>query len=249
MSSLQPFRSRVPNTYGAILADLTMFDEALDRDLYSVELARSPAIPLRHVELEALMNVVVDHLGLGHLDEARTQLEALRARAGEGEQGRFRRITKLAWLDAELALAEGDAATAHDVGDAAAANAESSHMSKYAIRAALTRARALTELGERRDAVRDARSAAARADERGLATLAWQRGGQHTAPAAGTRTRDMPATAWPRSRPVCTVACVTGSSPASRCRRESHRSTAPRRGVTELDRASWGETQQGSEER
>ena len=169
-----PFRSRVPNTYGAILADLAIFDEALDRDLCSVELARSPAIPLRHVELEALMNVVVDHLGLGHVDEARAQLEAVRARADEGEQARFRRITKVAWLDAELALAEGDAATAHDRATAAAATAESSHMSKYAVRAALTRARALSDLGEHREAARVARATAARADRLGLATLTWQ---------------------------------------------------------------------------
>lgn len=169
------WHARVPNTYGAILADVCLYDRALERDLEGLEVARRlVARPVREAELHTLLNTAADRIGLGRLDEARADLDAVRRQVMEVEYARFRWLARLHWLDAELAFAEGDVARALGAAEACLALGERHRQPRYEVRARTVTARALRASGKRALARRQAREAARLADERGFVGLSWR---------------------------------------------------------------------------
>jgi tetratricopeptide (TPR) repeat protein len=169
------WHARVPNTYGSILADLGLFDRALDRDLESLEVARSStAMPIREAELQTLLNLGADYLGLGRTAEARAQLEAVRRQADKVEYGRFRWLNRLHFLDAEVALVEGDADRGRVAADRCLELAATYGQAKYEVRGKTARARALAALGARPTAVLEARAAGQLAAQLSFPGLAWR---------------------------------------------------------------------------
>jgi tetratricopeptide (TPR) repeat protein len=154
------WHARVPNTYGSILADLGLFDRALDRDLESLEVASSStAMPIREAELQTLLNLAADYLGLGRAPEAHARLEAVRRQADEVEYGRFRWLNRLHFLDAEVALVEGDAERGRVAADRCLELAATYGQAKYEVRGKIARARALAALDARPTALLEARAA------------------------------------------------------------------------------------------
>ena len=169
------WHARVPNTYGAILAEACLYERALERDLESLEVARKLAArPVREVEVQALLNTATDRLGLGRLADARADLEAVRRQAGEIEYARFRWVTRLHVLDAELALAEDQPERALASADSCLLLANKHGQPRYVVRGSIANARALAAAGKKTAAVREARSAAALAETSGFVGLAWR---------------------------------------------------------------------------
>src|SRR5262249_36921888 len=69
------WHARVPNTYGSILAEVCLYERALERDLESLEVARHLAArPVREAEVHSRLNLVADRTGLGRLTEARADV-------------------------------------------------------------------------------------------------------------------------------------------------------------------------------
>jgi DNA-binding SARP family transcriptional activator len=169
------WHARVPNTYGFLLADVCLYQRALERDLESFERARLfTARPLREVQVHTLLNLATDRLGLGRLKEARADVEAVRAQVADVEYARFRWLARMHAIDAELAAAENDAARARGAADSCLALADKYGMSKYAVRGRLAMACALAADGDRAGARKHARAAAKLAEETGAISLAWR---------------------------------------------------------------------------
>ncbi|HEU0029860.1 MAG TPA: AAA family ATPase [Kofleriaceae bacterium] len=169
------WHARVPNTYGAILAEACLYERALERDLESLESARkSAARPVREVEVQTLLNLATDRLGLGRLDEARADLEAVRRQVADVEYARFRWVTRLHVLDAEHALAVEDPARALASADSALVLARKHGQARYEVRGRTVHARALAAARKKAPALREARAAAALAEQAGFVGLAWR---------------------------------------------------------------------------
>lgn len=169
------WHARVPNTYGAILAELCLYDRALERDLESLEVARKIlARPVREAEMQTLLNAASDRVGLGLFDAARADLETVRGQVAEIEYARFRWVTRLHAVDAELAIAERVYERALASADSCLILARKHGQSKYEIRGRIANARALAGLGKTAAAVREARTAGALADKGGFVGLSWR---------------------------------------------------------------------------
>ena len=65
-------RSRIPNTYGSLYADLELWDEALDRDYESLEVTGTiGGAAVKEPRIQSLLNLAEDHLALGALTRRR----------------------------------------------------------------------------------------------------------------------------------------------------------------------------------
>jgi tetratricopeptide (TPR) repeat protein len=172
------WHARVPNTYGAILADVGQYERALERDLESLERVRHfTARPVREVEVQTLLNLAADYLGLGRAGEARANVEAVRRQITEVEYARFRWLARLHFLDAEVAVAEGQAQRARGAADSCLVLAAEYGLPKYEVRGRIAMAKAIAAVGDRAAARKQARAAARLADKVGfaaLAALAWR---------------------------------------------------------------------------
>ncbi len=169
------FRARIPNTYGAILADVGQYARALERDLESLEEARHfTARPVREVEINTLLNLVADYLGLGRVGEARAHVEAVRRQSGVIEYARFRWLARMHFLDVYVALAEGDAQRARGAADSCLVLAQQYGLPKYEVRGRLAIAAALAAEGQRAAARKSAHQAGRMAESAGFPALAWR---------------------------------------------------------------------------
>jgi DNA-binding SARP family transcriptional activator/tetratricopeptide (TPR) repeat protein len=172
------WHARVPNTYGALLADLCLPERALERDLESLGVARTSDMSgVREAELHSLLNVAGDRIALGRLDAARADLEEVRRQVGQVEYARFRWLARLHATDTDLALADGDRERARSSAEACLLLADKYGQPKYEVRARLGLARALAGQPSpdgRRAAARQARRAAALAEAIGNPTLVWR---------------------------------------------------------------------------
>jgi DNA-binding SARP family transcriptional activator/tetratricopeptide (TPR) repeat protein len=167
--------ARVPNTYGAVLADICQYERALERDLESLEVARKlKARPVREAELHSLLNLATDRLALGRHDEARRDIETVRRQVNDVEYARFRWLARMHAIDAELAVIEGAPEHALGAAEACLALATRYKQPKYEIRAQLASSRALRVLGKKTAARRQASAAAVAAEQRSYAGLAWR---------------------------------------------------------------------------
>lgn len=169
------WHARVPNTYGSILADVCLYDRALDRNLQSLEATRRSSLrPVREAELQTLLNLAGDHLGLGRLDDARARLEEVRRKSQDVEYARFRLLVRLHALDAELALAQEQPERARMAAESCLLLAEKHGQLKYDVRGRIVLARALAALGRRAAALKAARSALTSAEKLDLPALTWR---------------------------------------------------------------------------
>lgn len=169
------WHARVPNTYGAILADTCQYERALERDLESLERVRHDAArPVREVEVHTLLNLADDLLGLGRVKEARERLEAVRRQISDVEYARFRWVSRLHCLDAHLAVVEGDAGRARAAADAALVLAGEYRLPKYEARGRVAMAAASLADGRPAPARKLARAAARVADQAGLPGVSWR---------------------------------------------------------------------------
>jgi tetratricopeptide (TPR) repeat protein len=169
------WHARVPNTYGAILADLGLYARALERDAESLETARRyTARPLQEVAVQTALNLATDHLGLGHVGEARAGVESVRRQIADVEYARFRWLARMHFLDSQVAVAEGDPARARGAADSCLTMAAEYGLPKYEARGRLATAMAFAAEGHPAAARKHARSAARMADRSELPALAWR---------------------------------------------------------------------------
>lgn len=169
------WHARVPNTYGALFGDLCQYQRALERDLESLEMARrSSARPVREVEMQTLLNLAADRIGLGRLKEARNDIETVRRQIADVEYARFRYVARMHYLDGELAIAEGDGQRAQVAADSCLTVARQYGLPKYEIRGRLAMGGALILTSDLVGARRHARAAARLADEGGFLPLSWR---------------------------------------------------------------------------
>ena len=167
------WRARVPNTYGSFLADLGLWDRALERDLESLENARRRDLPqVKEAEIHTMVNLAADRLALGKLSEARADIEWVRRQSCD--YARFRWLARMHVVDAELALAEDDAERARMAAEACLLLAEKHGQPKHVVRARIAAARALAELDRRGPARKQALAAAQTAEAHELPHLAWR---------------------------------------------------------------------------
>ncbi len=168
------WHARVPNTYGSILSDLCLYEQALERDTESLEAARSSVLSVvREAELQTVLNVATDQLGLGRVNEARESLELVRKRVDQVEDARFRYLSRLHFLDAQVSLAEGDPENALAAAGQCLDMARRHDLPKYEVRGRLARGRGLAELGDASGGLVEVRKAAGLADRLGYAGLSW----------------------------------------------------------------------------
>jgi tetratricopeptide (TPR) repeat protein len=172
------WHARVPNTYGAILAEIGQYERALERDLESLERVRHfTARPVREVEVHTLLNLAADYSGLGRVGEARANVEAVRRQIPEVEYARFRWLARLHFLDAQVAVAEGQIPRARGAADSCLVLAAEYGLPKYEVRGRIAMAQALAAEGDRAAARKQARAAGRLADKMrfpALAGLAWR---------------------------------------------------------------------------
>lgn len=168
------WHARVPNTYGSILSDLCLYERALDRDTESLDAARSSVLSVvREAELQTVLNVATDQLGLGRLIEARASLEFVRSRTDEVEDARFRYLSRLHFLDAQASLEEGNPENALAAASRCLDMARRHDLPKYEVRGRLARGRSLAALGDAAGGLAEIREAASLADRLGYAGLSW----------------------------------------------------------------------------
>jgi len=169
------WHARVPNTYGSILSDLCLYRRALDRDTESLEVARSSVLKVvREAELQTLLNVATDHLGLGEVGDAEACLQMVRKEVHDVEDARFRYLSRLHFLDAEVALACGEPERAATAATHCLGLARRHVLPKYEIRGRMVLGSALAGLDDRRRGVAEARRAARLADRLGYPGLSWR---------------------------------------------------------------------------
>jgi DNA-binding SARP family transcriptional activator len=169
------WHARVPNTYGAILADVCLYERALERDLESLEVVRHlTARPVREAEVHTLLNLATDRLGLARLKEARSDLEQARRQTAQVEYARFRWLARLHALDAEISVAEGNAERARGAAGSCLVLAGEYGMPKYEVRGRIAMARALMADGQHAAARKLARAAAHLADKSRFVALSWR---------------------------------------------------------------------------
>lgn len=169
------WHAKVPNTYGSILADICLYSEALERDCESLDIARSSVLNVvREPELQTMLNVAADQLGLGRASEAQASLELVRAQVEHVENARFRHLSRLHFLEAEVALVQGDPERAMVAATECLDMAKRYVLPKYQIRGRLALARALACLGEVSRGRTEARRAARLADRLGHVGLSWR---------------------------------------------------------------------------
>ncbi len=169
------WHARVPNTYGSILSDLCLYEPALDRDRESLEAARSSVLKVvREAELQTVLNVATDQLGLGRVDDAAANLDLVRAEVSHVEDARFRYLSRLHFLDAQVGLARGDPELALDAATRCLALATRHALPKYEARGRMALGCALAALGDVTVGVGEARRAARLADQLGYVGVSWR---------------------------------------------------------------------------
>lgn len=160
------WRARVPNTRASFLADLCLWDRAFDHDLEALEATRRGESGLVvEAEIHTVLNLASDRLALGGLTDARADIEWVRRQTSP--YARFRWMTRMHAVDAELAVAEGDPGRAAAAAESCLALADKYGQSKNLVRGRLIKALAL-------GAPKQAAAAARLADSLGFAHLAWR---------------------------------------------------------------------------
>lgn len=169
------WHARVPNTYGSILAELCLYEQAMERDCESLDVARSSVLKVvREAELQTVLNVAADQLGLGQPGEAAVNLDFVRTQVELVEDARFRYLSRLHFLDARVALALGEPERALDAANECLVMAERHGLPKYEVRGRLVLACALAGTGEGSLGRNEARRAAGLADRLGDVGLSWR---------------------------------------------------------------------------
>ena len=169
------WHARVPNTYGSILTELCLYEQALERNCESLDVARSSVLKVvREAELQTVLNVAADQLGLGRPGEAAGNLEFVRTQVEHVEDARFRYLSRLHFLDAQVALALGEPERAMDAANECMLMAERHGLPKYEVRGRLALASALAGTGEVSRGRTEARQAAGLADRLGDVGLSWR---------------------------------------------------------------------------
>jgi tetratricopeptide (TPR) repeat protein len=166
------WHARVPNTWGALYSDLCLYDRALACDELSLQSARNQRGGLvREAEVHTLLNIAANRVALGQLAAARTHLAEVRAQVNEVEYARFRWLSRLHAIAAELSAAEGDGEAARQAADSCLALADKYGQARYVVRGKIARAIAL---GDGAAARTLARAAATLAETHGWIGLAWR---------------------------------------------------------------------------
>jgi DNA-binding SARP family transcriptional activator/tetratricopeptide (TPR) repeat protein len=168
------WHARLPNTYGAILAEVGEHARALEHDLESLQATRSRrGQPFREAEMHTLINTAERRLALGRVAEARADLETVRRQVAAIEYARFRWLARFHAVDSAVALAEEDAERARSAADATLGLAEQHGMPKYEVRGRIALARVLAQRGTARRAAarKQAVAAARRASDLGYVPL------------------------------------------------------------------------------
>jgi hypothetical protein len=171
-------RSRIPDTYGSLYADLELWDEALDRDYESLEVAGTiGGAAVKEPRIQSLLNLAEDHLALGAPDKAARQLAEIERMMPGAEYGRFRYENRLHFVNSLLASAREEWEPAVQFADECLSHAAIYGASKYEVRGRLARGQALWHLGQQQDGENELVAAAQRAEQLGFPTWARRSAG------------------------------------------------------------------------
>jgi DNA-binding CsgD family transcriptional regulator len=169
------FAVRVPNTIGWIYRELLLVERALEWDRRSVEQTEQENWPgLFEARANGLLNLVMDLVLLGRLDEADETLQRAMEATERDEFMRWRNRNRLALTTGELLLARGNAQGALLAAEDALAQAQSTRSGKYRALAHDLAGRALVILQREEKALNRFELAAAEADTLGYSAGHWR---------------------------------------------------------------------------
>jgi DNA-binding CsgD family transcriptional regulator/tetratricopeptide (TPR) repeat protein len=148
------FAARIPNTIGWIHRELLLVDSAVDWDSRSiVETEQGDGPGIAEARANSLLNLAMDVVLLGRLDEAGDVLRDATQPIERDEFMRWRNRNRFALTAGELLLARGDAAGALAAAEDAIGQAQRISSAKYVALAHDLAARALTVLGRNSTAI------------------------------------------------------------------------------------------------
>jgi tetratricopeptide (TPR) repeat protein len=168
-------RSRVPNTWASLYADLDLWEEARERDFAALDEIQSMGgiAASQEPRLQTLLNLAEDELMLGRTDAAERAVAEVERMVPYVEYGRFRYHNRLHYVRGLLALAHDDPEAASGAAAACLDHAQGHGFPKYEVRGRLLRGRTLARLGETDQAERELIAAAELAQALGYPT--WTR--------------------------------------------------------------------------
>lgn len=167
-------RARVPNTRGWLFFDLGLYEQALDADEESLEVALHNPDVGPEPTIQTLLNLAQDHLALGHPDAAARHLVEAEHLADGAEIARFRFLNRLEVLRGLLALEAGRPSDALTAAEAARTLAFRYDAPRNTARAELVSGLALARLGEVDAGIARFRAAVRVSQHHGFAALAEQ---------------------------------------------------------------------------
>jgi len=169
------FAVRVPNTIGWIYRELLLVERALEWDRRSVEQTGHGDWPgLFEARANGLLNLVMDLVLLGRLDEADETLQRAMEATERDEFMRWRNRNRLALTTGELLLARGNAQGALLDAEDALAQAQSTRSGKYRVLAQDLAGRALVVLQREEKALNCFELAASEAAALGYSAGHWR---------------------------------------------------------------------------
>lgn len=169
------FAVRVPNTMGWIYRELLLVERALEWDRRSVEQTEHGEWPgLFEARANGLLNLVMDLVLLGRLDEADEALQRATEATERDEFMRWRNRNRLALATGELFLARGEAPLALLAAEEALAQAQATRSGKYRLLAHDLAGRALVVLQQEEEALSRFKQAGAEAAALGYTAGHWR---------------------------------------------------------------------------
>lgn len=169
------FAVRVPNTMGWIYRELLLVERALEWDRRSVEQTEHGEWPgLFEARANSLLNLVMDLVLLGRLDEADEALQRATEATERDEFMRWRNRNRLALTTGELLLARGEAPLALLAAEEALAQAQATRSGKYRLLAHDLAGRALVVLQREEEALTRFELARAEATALGYTAGHWR---------------------------------------------------------------------------
>jgi class 3 adenylate cyclase len=223
------WRTRLLNTTGWVYAEIGAEDASRDLNAQATRLGFEVGDPELIVNSE--VNLALNHLRAGRLDEAEDRLGRLHAQLADGDPWmRWRWRLHVEDAQGRLALANGEPARSLALGEAELAAAERIGASKLAVRAQDLRAHALLGLDRLDDADAAIEAALRGATDIGYVAGQW-RAHRLRAEAARRRGRD-PVAAEAEARVAALAATLAASLQDDSLRRALHATTSigPRAG-------------------
>ncbi|MCA9878448.1 MAG: AAA family ATPase [Thermomicrobiales bacterium] len=169
------YLSKLLNTLGWLHLEVGAADMAREWDLRALETVRSSKLDrVTEAERYTLLNLASDELAAGRVLAAAAYLHEFAPLRDQSDYGRYRYLNRAQLVQADLALAQGDAVSALNAATTAGRLASEMAMRKNLARSHLLTGRALLALRRPREALATLRDGVALADDLGHGRLRWQ---------------------------------------------------------------------------